>query len=82
MPKSNLLYRVFSHIPILIELSCFLLLQCIYVKMLIIYNYLFIEIIYLFLFFLGELFDHVISRNENCLEVIGMGKGVTHYLNF
>lgn len=82
MAEADLLHRILSYILVLIELRRFLFLQSVHIEMLIVHNDFLIEIINLFLLLLRLLFDHIVARDEDRLEVVRMRESVTDYLYF
>jgi hypothetical protein len=70
VPQTNLVCISLSNILVLVKLCDLLLLHCVDLEMLIGDDHLFVKVVDLFLFHLGQLFHHVVARDEDSVEVL------------
>lgn len=74
MSESHLIDISLSDVLILVELDNLLLLHGVDLEVLVGNDHLLIEVIDLLLFHLGQLLHHVVSRDENGVEVFLLGE--------
>lgn len=82
MSQTNFVHVAFSNIGVFVKLDNFYLLHGINLEVLIGNDNLLVEVIDLFLTHLSELFHHVISRDENGIEVLLLGERGSLSLHF
>jgi len=82
MSQSNLFDLIFSDVFEPIKLHNLLFLHGVNLEVHVFYDYLFLEIINLFLFHFCLFFHHVVARNKHGFEVVGLRESCTLALDF
>jgi len=82
MSQSDLFDLIFSDVFEPIKLHNLLFLHGVNLEVHVFYDYLFLEIINLFLFHFCLFFHHVVARNKHGFEVVGLRESCTLALDF